>query len=257
MNLKNKIMFQFNSIAEAKKICGVSYIGKINNSVKHEKAYKYNELVYTIYLAPANISGYEVCPGRSKECTDLCLNGSGNALMYPNMINGCRIKKTKLLFENRQFITQWIIREIKKGINRANKKGFKFSVRLNNTSDISPENFYIYKNGKKINLLEYFPDIIFYDYTKVPERIKLLKKYPNYDLTFSYNGFNLKTCKKMLENDIRVAMVFKKVPEKYLNYNVIDGDQYDMRYRDPKNVIVGLKYKHVKIKNIKQSKFVI
>ena len=60
---------EFTTVAEAKRLTGLSYIGKINHSTKHEKAYKYNELVYTIYLAPANMSGFEVCPARSQECT--------------------------------------------------------------------------------------------------------------------------------------------------------------------------------------------
>jgi hypothetical protein len=60
----------------------------------------------------------------------------------------------------------------------------------------------------------------------------------------------------MLENGCRVAMVFNKVPDEYMGYKVIDGDQYDMRYLDDKNVIVGLKYKRVRNK-LTENKFVI
>jgi hypothetical protein len=37
-----------------------------------------------------------------------------------------------------------------------------------------------------------------------------------------------------------VAVVFNQLPATYLNYTVIDGDQIDLRYLDPANVIVGL-----------------
>jgi hypothetical protein len=37
---------------------------------------------------------------------------------------------------------------------------------------------------------------------------------------------------------------------------VIDGDKYDMRYYDPKNVVVGLKFKKVRTK-LTESSFVI
>ena len=39
-------------------------------------------------------------------------------------------------------------------------------------------------------------------------------------------------------------MVFRNTPpETYKGYKVINGDLHDMRFTDPKNVIVGLKEK--------------
>jgi hypothetical protein len=35
-------------------------------------------------------------------------------------------------------------------------------------------------------------------------------------------------------------VVFKKLPKKYLGRKVIDGDETDLRFLDPKNSIVGL-----------------
>lgn len=241
---------------QATKETGLSYIGKVNHSSKHFKAYSYDEYVYTIYLAPALMSGYEVCPMRTNECTLLCLNESGQNLMY-NHINESRIKKTKLFFENRDYFMRWIIDEIKYYQEKAKSNGFKFSVRLNNTSDISPEMFYIIENGVKQNILEMFPDVQFYDYTKVFNRIKLLEKYPNYDLTFSYNGENKNEIISLLNNGHRVAIVFQNVPENYLGFKVIDGDKYDMRYKDEKNVIVGLKFKKVRNTLLLSHKFVV
>ena len=250
---------EFKNLAQAKKKTGLSYIGMVNNSTKHEKAYKFNELVYTIYLSPADKSGYEVCPMRTKECTLLCLGESGRNRMDSklNRINESRIKKTKMFFENREFFVRWIIEEIKQGIKKAEKLEYRFSVRLNNTSDLSPESFYINDNGVKKNILQIFPDVQFYDYTKVRNRFRLLEKYPNYDLTFSYSGENMSHCTEVLSGGDRVAMVFKNVPETYLGYSVIDGDQYDMRYLNSTDSIVGLKFKSVQNKLQPEYSFVI
>lgn len=248
---------EFKSKAQARKESGISYLGSVNMTTKHQKAYKYNELVYGLYLAPAKLSGYEVCPMRSAECTELCLNGSGMSILYEDMINQSRIKKTKLFFEHRQFFMDWMIAEIESVRKKAEKNGYRFSIRLNNTSDISPESFYIDRDGEKINILELYPTVQFYDYTKVPKRVELMKKYPNYDVTFSYSGFNMDVCEDMLNNGVRVAVVFNEVPETFMGYNVIDGDLYDMRYIDPNNVIIGLKFKRVKNKVQPNYKFVI
>ena len=245
--------------AQAKKLTGLSFLGSVSATTKHQKSVKYNELTYSLYLAPAKSSGYEVCPKRNKECTLLCLNESGmNTMnMQDDKINKSRIKKTKLFFEHREFFMNWMIDEINSAKLKADKLGYKFSVRLNNTSDITPESFYIGEGKTKKNVLQLFPKTKFYDYTKVYNRTKLLQKYKNYDLTFSFSGYNIDECLKALDNKVRVAVVFKEVPKKFWNLKVIDGDAYDMRYHDKKNVIVGLKYKRVRNKLEKSYKFVV
>lgn len=249
---------EFITKAQAKRLTGLSYLGSISKTVKHKKSIKYGELTYSLYLAPAKSSGYEVCPGRTAECTRLCLNESGMNSMVRNdkgdVINRSRIHKTRLFFEEHEFFMKWLIFEINAGITKAKKMGFLFSVRLNNTSDINPLEFQL--NDR--NILDIFPDVQFYDYSKIKERAELMKIYKNYDLTFSFNGSNLSDCMTMLQNKIRVAMVFKKkIPESYLGYRVINGDNYDMRHRDDEPTIVGLKYKRVRIKLTNDIKFVI
>lgn len=252
-------MLEFKNVTQAKRETGITSIGTVSKGAKHQKSLKYNELVYTIYLAPAKSSGYEVCPMRSDECTDLCLNESGlNRMnMRDEMINRGRIKKTKLFFENREFFVRWMIYEIETTLQKAKRLNMNFSVRLNNTSDINPLSFYINEGGKKLNIFEIFNDVQFYDYTKVSKRFFLTNLYRNYDLTFSYDGHNKELCLKMLKLGVRVAVVFKTLPEKFWGYKVIDGDLYDLRYRDPKNVIVGLKYKRVRKKLEITNKFVV
>jgi hypothetical protein len=83
----------------------------------------------------------------------------------------------------------------------------------------------------------------FYDYTKVPTRFPLMEKYKNYDLTFSYNGYNWNTCDKFLKQGGKVAVVFDgELPISFHGYNIIDANGYDMRYLDPASTIMGLHY---------------
>jgi hypothetical protein len=248
---------KFINKSQSKKITGIGFLGTVSQTTKHKKSIKYNELTYSLYLSPGKMSGYEVCPGRTKECTKLCLNESGMNTMTRkikgDVINDSRIKKTKLFFEDRELFMGWMIKEIQDAQKQANKLNFKFSVRLNNTSDISPLDFVL--DGK--NILEIFPDVQFYEYTKVPNRAELMKSYKNYDLTFSYTGYNWNMCKSMLENGVRVAVVFKNVPDVYKAYSVVNGDTYDMRYKDKGPVIVGLLYKRVRNKLNPKYKFVV
>jgi hypothetical protein len=240
---------KFTTIGNAKKVTGLSYLGSVASSSKIAKGLKYNEMTYILYLAPASQSGYNVCPMSTEECRTACLTESGHNRIdvKKNAINKARIAKTKLFFEQREFFMSWLIIEITKAKIVADTKGYKFSVRINGTSDISLESFKL--NGKTI--LEYFPLIQFYDYTKVANRFKLTEKYPNYDLTYSFSGYNMLQSMELLQtNKGRVAMVFegKVLPKTFMGIEVIDGDAYDMRYYDDKNVIVGLKFKKVRNK---------
>ncbi len=240
---------KFTTIGNAKKVTGLSYLGSVASSSKIAKGLKYNEMTYILYLAPASQSGYNVCPMSTEECRTACLTESGHNRIdvKKNAINKARIAKTKLFFEQRDFFMSWLIIEITKAKIVADTKGYKFSVRINGTSDISLESFKL--NGKTI--LEYFPLIQFYDYTKVANRFKLMEKYPNYDLTYSFSGYNMLQSMELLQtNKGRVAMVFegKVLPKSFMGIEVIDGDAYDMRYYDDNNVIVGLKFKKVRNK---------
>ena len=250
---------KFTTIGNAKKVTGLSYLGSVASSSKIAKGLKFNEMTYILYLAPAEQSGYNTCPGSTEECRTACLTESGHNRIdvKKNAINKARIAKTKLFFEHREFFMSWLIVEITKAKIEADTKGYNFSVRINGTSDISLESFRL--NGK--NILQIFPLIQFYDYTKVANRFKLTEKYSNYDLTYSFSGYNMLQSMELLQSDKgRVAMVFegKQLPKTFMGIEVIDGDEYDMRYYDAKNVIVGLKFKFVRTKiDTANNKFII
>ena len=91
-----------------------------------------------------------------------------------------------------------------------------------------------------------FPDVQFYDYTKLPK--PELRIRPNYALTFSYSGHNLPDAPDALAHGVNVAVVFAvrkgfELPETWNGYRVIDGDLHDLRFLDPKGVVVGLRAK--------------
>ena len=232
---------------------GVSYVGNVAHSAKTSLSYKKGTMTYCIYLAPYTMAGVvngrqiNVCPN-SRWCRDNCLNGSGHNRSDilargtgGSHINQARVKKTRMFYEDRDLFMKTIICEIKRWQRRADLMNYEFSIRLNGTSDLSPEAFKI--GGK--NILELFPNVQFYDYTKVHGRIELLGKYSNYDLTFSYNGHNWATCRKFIERGGNVAVVFaseKKLPRTYRGIPVVDGNEDDMRYKDHKGVVIGLHY---------------
>lgn len=245
---------------KALKELGIAYLGSHSQSMKMRLSTKNGTITYCLYLAPWNLSGYQVCPGGA-HCHEVCLNGSGQNKVdilargvNGSKINNARIKRTRLFYENKELFMQLLIHEIKKAQNYAKKHNMEFSVRLNGTSDLSPEAF-VYK-GK--NILQIFPKITFYDYTKVYNRVNLLSKYDNYYLTFSYDGYNIDNCKRFLENGGNVAVVFanqEMLPMKFMGYPVCDGNLFDMRYLDPKQHIVGLHY-HTTAANYKNGKYI-
>ncbi len=256
---------EFTTIQNACKQTGLAYLGNINSSAKLMKNKKLShQYTYAIYLAPANTSGYNVCSHSTPECRLGCLATSGRAGMElkagKNKIHDCRIKKTRLFYEEPEFFMSWLIAEIKYYQRKAAKDGFYFSVRLNATSDIDWANVKV--NGQ--NIFEIFSDVQFYDYTK--NHNKFFTKPVNYHLTYSYTGRNWHLCESLLLAGYNIAMVFNaknedELPTSYKGYKVINGDLTDYRISDGKGIIVGLKWKHIANreaeKQILQSCFVV
>jgi hypothetical protein len=203
-----------------------------NNHVKMIKSRKQGFLNAILHLAPYNLSGYNVCPEASKGCAAACLNLSGMGVFKVNQL--ARINKTKYFIENRELFLNQLDHEIKLLKKKSKLLGLKLAIRLNGTSDLPFERYKI-KDNK--SLMELNKDVIFYDYTKIKNRLNSLLP-NNYKLTFSRSESNDHELKDIKQN---IAVVFKnKLPKKYLNKKVIDGDEHDLRFLDPKNSIVGL-----------------
>ena len=63
---------------------------------KTTKGEKLGIMTGILYLAPAKISGYEVCPRRSEGCTKSCLYSAGRGAF--NTVQKSRVAKTKMFF---------------------------------------------------------------------------------------------------------------------------------------------------------------
>ena len=221
--------------AKTIKEVGVSYLGAVAQSAKLRHSLYHKVSTYGIYLASADLSGFNVCPN-SEYCKDNCLNGSGHnrvdRLSKKGTIDRSRTIKTRLLFANKEVFMRIMIHEIEKERKKAENNGTFFSIRLNCTSDINPIAFTL--NGK--NILEIFPDIQFYDYTKVLNRIALAKKYSNYDITWSIDGSekNREIGLELLKNGGRVAVVYGEndMPKTWYGYECGNGDETDYRPSD-------------------------
>ena len=210
------------------------------------KGEKMGYITKGIHLAPANLSGFEVCRWRSKGCTMSCLNTAGRGQM--NSIQQSRIAKTKLFFEQKIDFLEKLSKEISSSIKSAKKKSMKAVFRPNLTSDIMWEEE-IDSDGKTI--FEKHSSTQFYDYTKSFKRmcsfldkpfIKGEAKFPsNYHLTFSRSENNDKKCEMVLAMGGNVAVVFRnQLPKTWKGYEVVNGDDTDLRFLDKKGVVVGL-----------------
>lgn len=240
---------EFTTISRAKKQTKLSYLGGVATSSKIDHSRKYShQYTYGLYLAPASLSGYQVCSHSTPECRLGCLNTSGRAGIeeFSGLyhIKKARIKKTRLFFEHRAFFMAWLMAEIISAKAKAERDGYYFSVRLNCTSDIDWTKVLI--DGK--NIFQIFPEVNFYDYTKSYLKFENMPK--NYHLTYSYTGRNIEQCKQLLSVGHNVAVVFKvkheiELPKYFMNHIVINGDLTDFRISDAKGIIVGLKFKRI------------
>jgi hypothetical protein len=130
---------------------------------------------------------------------------------------------------------KYLIEDINKFIGECFKLDKIPCVRLNGTSDIQWEHQLV--DGR--NVFEIFPDVLFYDYTKIPTR--KVSHINNYHLTWSYSEANDKYAKLFDDVQCNKAVVFRKeLPETFRGLKVIDGDKHDMRFLDESNVVVGL-----------------
>ena len=64
----------------------------------------------------------------------------------------------------------------------------------------------------------------------------------NLELTSLINGNEADVARAVREGK-NVAVVFDRLPEQYMGRRVVDADDHDLRFLDPKNTIAGLKAK--------------
>lgn len=209
------------------------------------KGMKQGYNTYILHLAPADLSGYgNTCPKATAGCKAACLNTAGRGGMFKkgettNVIQKARIRKTVLFFTDRRQFMIDLFDDIRKAIKQSEKLGLTPVFRLNGTSDIAWEKYTLNEQ----TVFEAFPEVQFYDYTKILGR--KVNEIKNYHLTFSAADGNDDDVTKAIAQGYNVATVFglkktQPMPETYNGRPVFNGDESDLRFLDPRGVIVGL-----------------
>lgn len=233
----------------------------VDANAKTVKGQKHGFMTGVMYLAPYKASGYNVCPtAELAGCWATCLNTAGRGgmpigghftspggIVLPNNpIQHARIWRTRLWIEDNVEFWTMLLTEIPLLRRRANKAGLIPVVRLNGTSDIAWERQRIPHTTETV--FTRFPDIQFYDYTKLPARLSWAEMPGNYHLTASYSEaspFYAKQCQKAYEQGASVVAVVKnqELKDRYLELGAVDMDEHDLRFLNPPGSIGVLKAK--------------
>ena len=202
-----------------------------------------------LYMTPWKVSVkgklYNSCAmAEQASCVDGCLHTAGRAGIIKtgentNTILTARERKAQLFYADRDTFMDLLFKDVAKLVKECAKTGAQACIRLNGTTDIRWE--LILVDGK--NIFEHFPEVQWYDYTKIANR--KVSHIKNYHLTWSYSQANPTYAKMFdtaLAQGMNVAVVFrhKVKPATFKGLTVIDGDKDDMRFLDPKGVVVGL-----------------
>ena len=108
----------------------------------------------------------------SKPCWMYCLDESGRGVF--DNVQEARQRRAALFLKDRPAYKVQLVKEIRALVRKAKREDKRAAVRLNGTSDLRWERIFP-------ELFGMFPDVQFYDYTKVPGRVTP----KNYSLTFS------------------------------------------------------------------------
>lgn len=210
---------------------------------KGAKSLAHKVLTMVLHLAPARESGWNVCPKHTKGCAGCCLHFQGRSGILvagetSNAIRDARLERTRLLFTQRRWFHARLQIEIASSYRRL-PRGWELAIRPNGTSDL------VRFAGDVAAPWRERSRIHFYDYTKVPSALSFAD---GVHRTFSRSESNEPACLSRLWEGGNVAVVFDTprhgvLPATWHGYRVIDGDVTDLRYRDPSNVIVGLRAK--------------
>ena len=239
---------------------------------KIAKGEKFGYLTAILHLAPSDLSGHNVCPmalpaiaatpfdGVRSSCSRACLNTAGRGGMAKgvarldldmiragssNTIQAARIRRTRLYFDNRSEFMAMLARDIRRLERLAARFDLKPALRLNGTSDLPWERV---ATPEHASIMEAFPHIPFYDYTKIVARLYAPRP-SNYHLTLSLFEHNHQDAARALRAGHNVAIVFRDKDTRarymadgwgYDQFPVIDGDETDLRFTDPRACVVGL-----------------
>lgn len=220
------------------------------SSAKTIKGETLSYLTGILYLSPSTLSGVgNVCPWAGT-CKESCLNSAGRGAF--NSVQTARIKKTRWFFSNRDAFMERLFEDCKALLRKAKRLSMLPCVRLNGTSDLAFHRLIVPSKG--LTLMELFPDVPFYDYTKSIKKAldNAHGLHPaNYHVTFSRDSASNETeCEQVLRAGGNVSVVFRDtLPAVWKHRPVLNGDTTDLRFLDRRaragrsGFVVGLKAK--------------
>jgi hypothetical protein len=236
---------------------------------KVEKNGKVGVLTAVLHLTPwkgagaLNLNGRDItlntCAAATEGCIRACLHLNGNPVYKPGKESARRIR-TRAYYAERAAFMVALAGEVAALERKALAEGVQPGIRLNGTSDLPFERVPVTVAGVTFrNLMQAFPGVEFYDYTKVSKRAVAFGEGAlpgNYHITFSRSGLNDTEVESVLTAGGNVAAVFTpEVADRILSAGVVrltrggvavpavDGDDHDFRPVDGKGVAVILKEK--------------
>ena len=212
----------------------------VSSDAKTVKGEKQGVLTGILYLSPADMISerLNLCPYAGiAGCKTGCLNTAGRGAF--SNVQRARIRKTLFWLQHHESFMCLLMHDIRKLRRKAKRENMTLAIRLNGTSDIQWEKQYF--GHPKTTLIEKFPTVQFYDYTKIPRR----NVPANYHLTFSYSGVAefQPVVEKQLEHkpETNLAVVFgSELPATFYGREVVNGDASDIRFLDDHFMVVGL-----------------
>jgi len=203
---------------------------------KFERSNTRRELVAGLSLAPAKLSGVNLCGNNTEACTRICINFEGYGKF--NKTQQARLRRSHMFLEDRERFRSYLLKDLESLERWSRKYEVDVYFRPNTYSDLDwsklmPEIFEIPLN--------------YYDYSKNYRRVQsyLAGELPkNYDLVLSRSERNGQQCEEYLAMGGNVAVVWrdrKEIPSSYLGYPVVDGVSSDLWWRKQRSVVGGLK----------------
>lgn len=244
------------------------------NNAKFVKSRKININVVGLSLAHSWVSGRNLCPFSTLNCTKSCISTTGaqNNMKRIPMLAGeelstdwkCKLDRTKLYFEDYKKFKMLVKIEVEKQYQVSKARQIvdgvksKTGIRFQTTSDLDFGKLILEMQKEILDLKEY---VSFYDYTKGIVRID--NHHKDYDLSYSYNdNTTISDCFHVLESNHNVVIVlefmkksdfpFSKISfsenGKTLIADLVSGDDHDLRAIDPKSNHKRKSYKVIYLK---------